>query len=454
MLEIFWRRKSRPPEFLKDCPLSSYAMQKASLFSTKRTHQSKPAAFFLTALALAGCGGGGRVGNDVPLELGDPFTLEVVNGYGSGVYAAGSTVHVWSAASTSNEVALPWTGDDASLLAEPNEWHSSFVMPARDVNLVSNKQSQPLTLTVKQYNGSTNVPKTVRYYMPPAMRGVVIFSHGTGGSSDYIESPEAFALALALVQKGYGVLGTEAEEVVAGDLNGDGKIRWATAATANNVDLKNLQILFAGAEEQGLIPAGTPKFALGMSAGGSFSHFLGTVGATAVANSFPQLRFNAVMSYCADATAAKSATLSTTPSAWFMCGAEDNPEVSLQEARDNEKTLRGRGIQTQYVEHPPSPLYDERFTRIPGISADTSAAMAAELRSAGFIDVSGFVSTDGDQIGLFVQDNPASFPTIASQTADLGSIRTQVKTMRAEHAMYSDYTQRNIAFFDQFNPNP
>jgi hypothetical protein len=80
--------------------------------------------------------------------------------------------------------------------------------------------------------------------------------------------------------------------------------------------------------------------------------------------------------------------------------------------------------------------------------------MAVELRTAGFVDAAGFVSTDGDQIGAFVEDNPASFPTILAHAELLGSIRTQVKVMRAEHAMYSDYAQRNIAFFEQFNPSP
>ncbi len=37
----------------------------------------------------------GQAGSDA----GGSFRLEVVNGFGSGVYAAGSTVHVWSAAS-------------------------------------------------------------------------------------------------------------------------------------------------------------------------------------------------------------------------------------------------------------------------------------------------------------------------------------------------------------------
>ena len=170
------------------------------------------------------------------------------------------------------------------------------------------------------------------------MRGVVVFSHGTGGSSGFIEATESSPNALALVADGCGAVSTEAEEAVAGDLNGNGKQRWMIRAVANNVGLGNLQLMFEAFETRGLIPVGTPKHALRMSNGGSFSHLLGTVGATAVALNFPQLRFAAVVGYCSGATASRSATLSTTPSASFMCGAEDKPEVLNAEARADEAT--------------------------------------------------------------------------------------------------------------------
>ena len=43
----------------------------------------------------------------------------MVGGYGSGRYAPGATVYVWSDASTVDEVVRPWSGDD-ELLAEPD----------------------------------------------------------------------------------------------------------------------------------------------------------------------------------------------------------------------------------------------------------------------------------------------------------------------------------------------
>jgi hypothetical protein len=381
-------------------------------------------------------------------------SVTVSGGRGSGSYRPGTTVHVWSSVSTTTGVAERWSGDE-ELLAEPEEWHTTFVMPDRDVSLVANSTTQNLPLTVETTTGATSLRRTVRYHFPPDMRGVVLFSHGTGGSSRYIESTEAFPIALALVADGYGVVSTEAEEVAAGDLNGDGKLRWDTRPVAGNVDLANVDTMFQSFQDRGLIRAGTPKFALGMSAGGSFSHFLGAISATGVAPRFPQLRFAAVAGYCADATAVarRTGNASTTPSAWYMCGAEDNPEVSNTEARANEAALRSRGVPTDYAEHPPSPLYDERFTRIDGVSATTSAAMAGELRAAGFVDPTGFIGLDGDAVAARVVADPTSFPTILS-VPNPNEVRHQIKVMRAEHAMYADSTRRNIDFFDRFNPNP
>jgi hypothetical protein len=378
------------------------------------------------------------------------YTVTVEGGYGSGSYPPGATAHVWSAVSTTTGVAQRWSGD-VDLLAEPDEWRTSFVVPARDVALAANSTTQTIAPTAETFTGVTSVTKTVRYYFPPQMRGVVLFSHGTGGSGAFLESTETFPIALALVADGYGVLSTDAEEAAAGDLNGDGKQRWGGRASADNVDLGNLQVLFDSFEARGLIPASTPKFALGMSAGGSFSHLLGTISATPAAASFPQLRFAAVVSYCADATASRSSSLSTTPSAWYMCAAEDNPEVSNEEARANEAELRQRGVATDYAEHAPSPLYDERFTRIDGIDATTSAAMAAELRAAGFTDAAGFITRDGDEIATMAMADPASFPTIMSSPRS-NLVRLQIKVMRAEHAMHADLTRRTIDFFDRFNP--
>jgi hypothetical protein len=314
--------------------------------------------------------------------------------------------------------------------------------------------AQPLPLVVEQFRGSTTVAKTVRYRLFPTMRGVVLMSHGTFGSSASINSTESQALARTLVAAGYGVISFEAEEAAAGDLNGDGKPRWRTTYSTTNVDLRNTDLLLADLEARGLIPPRTPRFALGMSNGGAWSHALGTVAHTSVGASFPRLRFQAVISYCADAGGTQSSFLTKTPSAWFMCGADDNAEVSNATARTNEARLRSRGIPTDYAENATSPLYDARFARVLGVTATESAAIADELRAAGYVDADGFLDTDGDAIAQAVRQQPTTFPVASAQTGSLNALGSQLSVMRAEHQMYSDLSARTVAWFDRFNRPP
>lgn len=377
------------------------------------------------------------------------YTVEVDGGYGSGSHRPGDTVHVWSAASPADRVVDAWTGD-ASLLAAPGEWRTSFVMPERDVRLRANSRPAAVTLIEETWRGATEVSKEVRYAVPATPRGVVLVSHGTGGSSSFIEGVEPFALTLALLDAGYGVVSAEAEEVVAGDLDGDGKIRWSTRSIRSNVDLRNVDMLFGDLEARGILPDGLPKFALGMSNGGSFSHFLGSVSATPFAEQFPELRFGAVVSFCADASSVHRRTPTTTPSAWFMCGAEDNAEVSNDQARTTEAALRGRGVPTEYAENPPSPLYPERFTRVAGISPATSRDMTEELYRGGVVDpATGMVTLDADEIAARVAADPATYPVLSAQDAALREVRTQLKVTRAEHSMFSDFTRRTLDLLER-----
>jgi len=404
----------------------------------------------------AACGKIGDIVNpDSPdSDAQEKFQVIVNGGSGSGYYAPGQTVTVWSGVSTQKEVVLPWSGDSL-FLSTPVEWVTHFTMPKQDVVLQANVKTQTLNLKVEKYTGSTKVEKDVRYFFPENMKGLVFISHGTGGTSKYIEKPETFAIALALVEKGFGVLSTEAEEAVAGDLNGDGKTRWQTGFTSANVDLKNLSMLLQGLENRGLITAATPKFALGMSNGGAFSHFLGAVSASSIAASFPKLKFNAVLGYCADAGQIYKRNDTKTPSAWYMCAGEDNPEVSLSEAKENEARVRSLGVPTEYKENKPTPLYDERFARVPGVSLESSKAMAEELRAAGYVDDKGFLNKDADQIALDIiaPENASRFPAFLAVPGNIAkSLKQQLKAMRAEHALYADLSQSNIAFFERFLP--
>ncbi|MEZ5137442.1 MAG: hypothetical protein R2711_01255 [Acidimicrobiales bacterium] len=166
--------------------------------------------------------------------------VTVSGGFGSGSYAPGAIVHVWADVDPRTEVVTGWSGDD-ELLVGPQEWHTTFTMPARDVALSVATAGGP-----RSHGGALQGRDVARQDGPlppvPGHARVVLFSHGTGGSSTYIEGIETFPVALALTRAGYGVISFEAEESVAGDLNGDGKERWAGGYGVGNVDLRNTDV--------------------------------------------------------------------------------------------------------------------------------------------------------------------------------------------------------------------
>jgi|GEM_PF-1059574 len=377
--------------------------------------------------------------------------LTVTNGYGSGMYPSGATVHVFADVRPQDQLVTGWTGD-VPLLDDPDEWHSTLVMPPADASLSATVVDRPTTLVTTTYTGSTTRAKMVRAQIPPGARGLVLMLHGTGGGAGFILQDESFALALRLLEAGFGVLGTEAEEAVAGDLNGDGKERWDAGLTAGNVDFANLDALIASLRAAGTIGPTTPLHVLGMSNGGSMSLSLGAIAASPVAASFPNLRFAAAISFCADGRAT-SAAITTTPTAWLMCGNDDNAEVDNAAAAANSAGLAARGVATAFAAHPPAPLYGERFARVVGVTLAESQAMAAELRAAGFVGADGFVALSTDAIIATVTAQPSLWPTLVAQPGGVrADVVDQLRATQAEHQMYSDWAARAVAWLEANEP--
>ncbi len=377
------------------------------------------------------------------------FQLTVDGGHGDGSYAAGATVHVWADVRPWDQVVTGWTGDGA-LLREPAEWHTTLEMPARDVAIAAAIVDRPVTLQIASYTGATTVAKTIFSSLPPNPRGLVLMLHGTNGSANFITRTEAFAAALRALESGYGVLGTESEETVAGDLDGNGLRRWNPALNPANVDFANLNALVASLRAAGTIAPTTPLFAVGMSNGGAMAVGLGAVASSGVAANFPSLRFAAVVSHCADARA-DAVAVTTTPTAWLMCANDDNDAVSNAAAQANSAALAARGVPTVFDAHPASPLYPQRFARVQGIAPATSAAVAAELGP--FVGADGFFVVPRDAIAAQLTADPSLAPTLASLAPSLQrEVLDQVGAMQAVHEMYSDWAARTVAWLDAHQP--
>ena len=387
-----------------------------------------------------------------PADAGS-FAVTVTDGYGDGIYNPGDLVHVFSSAVPGSTYHVQWQSIGATPL-RPAEWHTTFTMPANDVTVSAQVETRSVTLTESFFAGSTALPKRVRWFIPNNPRALMLMLHGTGGSAEFIRRTESRAVVLAAVERGYAVLSYEAEEVQAGDLNGDMKIRWDAGVTTNNVDFANLDALIADMRNQGFIPPAIPTVVMGMSNGGSMSLSLGAItGVPAVAAQFSNLRFAAAASHCASGRIT-SAALTTTPTAWYLCRQDMNPSVGMQgnlQAESFSAALANRGVATEVIYHEPSPLYDERFTRIDGITPATSMSIVQELRTAGFVGGDGYLDAPPADITAAYVANPNAFPTIRGVTPTQRlEITNQIGAVFADHAFFADLAEAMLDFLDRF----
>jgi hypothetical protein len=370
------------------------------------------------------------------------YNLSVVEGYGSGNYSAGDTVHIWSKAYDTTKTFKKWTGD-IQFLENPNEWHSKLIMPSQNISVSAIIDNMPnYSITFEQIMGQ-NILKNVYYFFPNNLKGVIYLFHGTGGSANnFINSIENRSFINAAIADGFGIIATEAEEIsLNSDLNGDGKLRWKVfpVDTVNGVDYLNIKILTNTFIQRGDFNYSTPIFSVGMSNGGSFSAGISSA-----------LNFRAGVSYCASSVQGIF-TQRTNPFAFRMAKFDDNDEVGEDgnyEAWQNDSILAAREICHDYKLHDRQPIYPERFARISGISVSNSQLFYNELVATDLIDNENY-ALHSDTIRNRITENPSLFPNIIQLPPTLISdALSQIAASNAEHKFYSDYNFETLNFFN------
>lgn len=382
-----------------------------------------------------------------PPPVSDTFTLQVQQGYGSGRYKAGDTVHVFAQNLSTTQLFDQWTGD-ASLLNAPHEWHTWFIMPKRNVSLTATLKTIPaLNLHYEMIRGRDN-PKPVFYFFPPSPKGIVYLLHGTGGMAAIVAGDyEWQLLSRLLVNAGYAVVITEAEEsTLHSDLNGDGKIRWALlpADTLTNVDYANIRIITDTFFQRNDAPRGTPQFAIGMSNGGFF--------ASALAYMY---HFKACVSYCAQGPSTIQ-QVTTVPTQFCMARNDDNDQVGPQgnlDAYSFSNNLQTRGICSRYLVKERSPLYPQRFARDGSISDALSQQIFDEIKANGLLDAKNYFLGTKDAFVNAYQSNSSAFPVINGLSlAQQTFVSSQVNLAVSGHRMYSDYNYATLEFLEGICP--
>ncbi len=368
------------------------------------------------------------------------YTVKVIDGWGGGSHRAGDTVHLFSRALGQREVFTKWTSSADILLERPSEWHTTFVMPEADVDLVAQIDTIPaFTITEEMIRGVAR-PKRVFHILPPTLRGVVFLYHGTGGSAMGWQpgAQENFALVKDLVAAGLGVVITESEETTAEkDLDGDGKIRWDVAppVLSASIDYGNLRAILDTLIARRAITSSTPLFGVGMSNGGAFSI------PCALA-----LGMKAAVSYCASGRKNQMSVVNI-PVLWLMAQNDDNENVGQagnQEALEAAEFLRQRGVKSEAIIRRPYPVYPEIFTRN-GASVDNSRAMVSDLRRGGHLDERGFLIRTSDSVAMAVTSNPSAYPAIFNQTEVVArEIVNTLAAAYAEHKFFADLNKLTV----------
>ena len=269
--------------------------------------------------------------------------------------------------------------------------------------------------------------------------------HGTGGTAlNLVNNYEFVQLYKELVNDGFGIIVTEAEEATTGvDANGDGKLRWLTTPvdTVANVDYVNIRNITDTFYNRGVTSRLKPRYSIGMSNGGSFSSVLSYA-----------YKFKAGVSYCAQ-MGNVLAQLTTIPFQFCMARFDNNENVGPvgnAQALSDHNTLTGRAICSKYLIKERSPVYPERFARRGDITIAKSAAVFNELKNKGYINSKNYYVGYSGLLTTAFLANPASFPELSGLTlGQLLFVIEQIDLAVSDHQMYSDYNRTTLQFLNQ-----
>lgn len=380
------------------------------------------------------------------------YNLTIENGYGSGTYNEGDTIHIWSEAVFDDAVFLNWTGNGTQYLTFDNEWHTTLIVPegtnVGSISLTANfgvipasTQFSSVSFLLKGENAGviTNVSKETFYAIPPTPKAIVFLLHGTGGSGEGIFSKyESNILVKDLVYSGYAVFTLDANEVTMGDQNGDGNIRWlnsnaAVANTENNIDIYNINALRDSVIEKFSFSQNIPSFTIGMSAGAVFSDICASA-----------LGFNASAHITAKGQSKTYTRSDIVPVIWIMSENDHNESADNEAAYQNYLTMNANQT-AEWHWFRRSPVYPERFLRSSNSVSESQAnGFFQNLLNNNYLDENNLLTElDVEQLPLSLLEG---LGLNGSQKLD---IYQQLKCVNADHVLHSDYNKNIIRFFNQ-----
>ncbi|MFN7116063.1 MAG: T9SS type A sorting domain-containing protein [Saprospiraceae bacterium] len=373
------------------------------------------------------------------------FNLTVENGYGDGLYKAGDTVHIWSQEWSAASTFSHWSGD-TTFLFMPDEWRTQVIMPARNITVKANIQVLP-TGTANYFNFNQirgkNIIKPVYYYFPANgnTEAVVWLWHGTGGNAqNWIwKNFQMRQFCNYLVANNFAIIVTESDESTLNrDMTGDGYIRYDYSAdTINNADVANVRAIRDTFINRGFMSRATPQVAVGFSAGGAFSVTIATF-----------LNWKAAITH--NNQGSGYARITSVPVAFSMTQRDAHPDVGMegnQEAFENYQFFLNKNQCTAFYLVRPSPIYPQRFKRIPGISEVKSNAIYNELVANNCVAPNNYLTKAPAEIEQLVIANPQKWVNVVTLSDTLRDfVLNEIEVTWSSHAFSHDFMAKDVKF--------
>jgi len=378
------------------------------------------------------------VGLILSVNIYSQATIFITSGYGEGQYMVGDTVHIWANLSLINETFQFWSGD-TSVLNDPLEWHSSFIMPDVDVQFIANiEQVELLSFDYEVIQGVNN-PKNVYSIFPNDAIGTLFIFHGGGGSAEnIINRIEPIHFIQDALFAGYNIVITESENATLSIPDSQNRWDLYNWTLETNVDVQNIQVIIDTLVNRGQLNPDQPIYSVGVSNGGNFSSVVAQA-----------LNWNGAVLFCSQGNPPELYDILDTPT-MFNVGKYD-PALGGGNwgAEMNYDKLVARNVPAEFHVLDKSPLYPQRFMRIPNIDSTLSFDIYQEFMVNGIIDSNDYFQYLDDEIGPIILQNQNNFPTIMGLSIELRNhIFDQVKVMTADHSFFSDYNKRVLHFLN------
>lgn len=369
-----------------------------------------------------------------------PYQLTVKNGYGSGTYNAGDTVYIYAKELPNDSIVKSWISLDPVYFERKNEWVTRMVMPQKNT-LVACQLEYGTPVNEKQIQIKIGgMKKNVWYAIPANPKGMVTLHHFTSGTGNLFWSRVEYRkLCHYLYAKGYALFSYNAYEVET--MQGPGIKQWFVTPTDlnSNKDHQAARDLIDSLVSRNLILQNIPKFALGMSVGGSYTSSLALA-----------LQFNGWVNFCTKGN--RQIYDSTNVDGFHIPSQHDfNDGTDSDEsiAYSNFLLLKNRLPNSEFILHKRYPMHKERFKKVSAINATESVNLFNNLVSKNFLNAKFEPIIQADTLEYVAENFPNQLPAWSALGTDVRKECVyQYRSAFGDHELSMDYNYAIWQFFE------